>query len=268
MDELRFCLRCGHELIAGASFCPYCGTRVQGIDPITKGAVYEHYNENDSVIEGKAKWEGSIQSGEKLSNNIEYEDSISKQVLHLQGLDIFFEHGIYSFSINGVIQNPSYAFVEIWKEWSNGYLFFAKQLGGGRRRAIINFSRKDCSLKRISDYVFPDVSFDGHTLYKRVDKEWDYDYVFGGQKRHISSIMPALFDRPYFVSPLSMSSIDNIPTNGEDEAWLVLQLEQDYPLLCYYELKKKSLVVYKHYEAIGIWRWALWENKLYWSNGD
>ena len=268
MDELRFCIKCGHELVLDALFCPYCGTRItESTDSVSRGAIYEHIDDNSSDIESKARWEGQVSSNILTSrSSFENESNLKTGVLPLQGIDIINQSGIYSFRINGIVQEQAYSLIEVWKEWAFGYVFWVKQLGGDRHRALLNFSRKDNSLKRITDYIFPDVPLECHCLLARSDKEWDYDYVFGGQSRHIQSVWPALTERPYLIAPLSMNSVDNISSKGEREAWLVLQLERDYPILCYYELKKKSLVVYTYYDAVGIWKWDLWGNNPYWTN--
>jgi len=71
MDTIRFCAKCGHDINAGAEFCPYCGNRIQkNVDPISAGARYEHYEEKEDNIEEKAHWDGHAPSGSSPTPSI------------------------------------------------------------------------------------------------------------------------------------------------------------------------------------------------------
>lgn len=79
MDAIKFCAKCGHELLEGANYCPFCGASVLDIsDPVSRGAKYEHYEESDKSIEEKANWEGNIHSGSSS-----YTDSYPKEASSL-----------------------------------------------------------------------------------------------------------------------------------------------------------------------------------------
>ena len=61
MDTPAYCTKCGRPLADGASFCAFCGTRIQvQTDIVASNAVYEEYVDEDKDIERKARWEGNI----------------------------------------------------------------------------------------------------------------------------------------------------------------------------------------------------------------
>ena len=70
MSDIRFCANCGRGLIEGAKFCPYCGTSVQeDTDAVSRNAIFERYEDNDSEIENKAQWEGNTPSSDGSSHS-------------------------------------------------------------------------------------------------------------------------------------------------------------------------------------------------------
>lgn len=269
-SKTSLCFKCGEIIPANSAFCPYCGTPLFVDCPTCKKKHPSQYpfcpycgtNCNDTIsqieesqqdnthdnVKNRSLQEGSI---------VETNESITS-IVRLQGVEILESNGCYYFLINGVKQEQYYSYAKLWREWSHGYLFVVKQLGGGRRRAILNFSRNDSSLRKVSDFVFPDVDFDGDILYGSCC----VDYVFCGKKRIVTEVS-SIFSTPALRVPLAMNSIDNIPSDGTGEAWLILSLDNEMPLLYYYELIKHNAFVVKHYAAKRRWSWDLCKNESY-----
>ena len=79
MSDIRFCHNCGRGLFEGAKFCPYCGARVEeDDDPVSKAAIFEHYDESDFEVQDKAIWEGNIPPSE--SGSTEYQCLVCRYV--------------------------------------------------------------------------------------------------------------------------------------------------------------------------------------------
>lgn len=274
--KTSLCFKCGEIIPANSSFCPYCGTPLFVTCPACKKKHPSQYpfcpycgtNSNDTISQIEESQQNNTH--DILANKSLREGSIVEKnenitsIVRLQGIEILESNGSYYFLINGVKQEQYYSYAKLWREWSHGYLFVVKQLGGGRRRAILNFSRNDSSLRKVSDFVFPDVDFDGDILY-------DYrslDYVICGKKRIVTEVnhifgIPGFdgYGFPVLRVPLAMNSIDNIPSDGTGEAWLILSLDNEWPVLYFYELIKHNALVVKHYVAKSRWSWNLYKNE-------
>lgn len=71
MNELLFCIKCGHELKTGAMYCPYCGTKVTySEDLISTSARYENYNPINTNIEGRATMDGKCSPSREEPNSL------------------------------------------------------------------------------------------------------------------------------------------------------------------------------------------------------